>query len=84
MQKVLAGDLNARSRLQRGDELGDTARLLDRVLDERIAGVDRPRRRTSTLNTSVIGLLQTVFQLSNKDLTARADVTEDIIGTLSS
>jgi methyl-accepting chemotaxis protein len=36
------------------------------------------------LNNSVIALLQTVFQLSNKDLTARAPVTEDVVGTLSS
>ena len=84
LQRVLAGDLKARSRLQRGDELGDTARLLDRVLDERIAVVDKASQENDALNTSVIGLLQTVFQLSNKDLTARADVTEDIIGTLSS
>jgi methyl-accepting chemotaxis protein len=32
----------------------------------------------------VIDLLQTVFQLGNRDLTARAPVTEDIIGTVSS
>ena len=84
LRKLQAGDLKARSRLVRDDELGDTGRLLDRVLDERLAVLDRATQENDALNTSVIGLLQTVFQLSNKDLTARADVTEDIIGTLSS
>ncbi|NJS35595.1 MAG: hypothetical protein HC765_02820 [Brachymonas sp.] len=32
----------------------------------------------------MIDLLQAVFQLSNRDLTARAPVTEDIIGTVAS
>jgi methyl-accepting chemotaxis protein len=37
-----------------------------------------------SLNNSVISLLQAVFQLSNRDLTARAVVSEDVIGTVSS
>ena len=35
------------------------------------------------LNNSVINILQAVNQLSQRDLTARAPVTEDVIGTVS-
>ena len=41
-------------------------------------------KENETLNNSVIGLLQAVFQLGNRDLTVRAPVSEDIIGTVAS
>jgi methyl-accepting chemotaxis protein len=81
---VAAGKTDARSRLAQPDEIGELGRAFDKLLDERIAQLEKANKENETLNTSVIGLLQTVFQLSNKDLTARADVTEDVIGTLSS
>jgi methyl-accepting chemotaxis protein len=81
---VAGGDTTARSRLKEPDEIGELGRAFDELLDERIAQFDKAQRENDTLNNSVIALLQTVFQLSNRDLTARAEVTEDVIGTLSS
>lgn len=81
---VNAGDLTARSKLLANDELGVLGRSFDGLLDERITALDKAGKENETLNNSVITLLQTVFQLSNRDLTARAPVTEDIIGTVSS
>jgi methyl-accepting chemotaxis protein len=81
---VAAGQMDARSQLAQADEIGELGRAFDKLLDERIAQLYKAGKENEQLNTSVIGLLQTVFQLSNKDLTARADVTEDLIGTLSS
>jgi methyl-accepting chemotaxis protein len=81
---VAGGKTGARSQLAQADEIGELGRAFDKLLDERIAQLEKASKENETLNTSVIGLLQTVFQLSNKDLTARADVTEDVIGTLSS
>jgi len=78
------GDYTARVRLQTRDELGQVGHALDQLLDERLETVARQARENERLNDSIIGLLQTVVQLSNKDLTARAPVTEDVVGTVSS
>jgi methyl-accepting chemotaxis protein len=84
VQAVAGGDVDARSRLAGADEIGELGRAFDHLLDERLAQLAKAQSENETLNNSVIGLLQTVFQLSNKDLTVRASVTEDVIGTLSS
>jgi methyl-accepting chemotaxis protein len=81
---VARGETAARSKLTQPDEIGELGRAFDNLLDERIAQLEKAQKENETLNNSVIALLQTVFQLSNKDLTVRADVTEDVIGTLSS
>jgi methyl-accepting chemotaxis protein len=84
VQAVSKGNIDARSKLTEQDEIGELGRQFDTLLDERIASLEKASRENETLNNSVIALLQAVFQLSNRDLTARAPVTEDIIGTVSS
>jgi methyl-accepting chemotaxis protein len=81
---VAQGQTDARSKLAQADEIGELGRAFDNLLDERIAQLEKAQKENETLNNSVIALLQAVFQLSNKDLTARAPVTEDVIGTVSS
>jgi len=78
------GDYTARVKLGTLDELGNVGRALDRLLDERLEAIATQAEENERLNDSIIGLLQTVVQLSNKDLTARAPVTEDVVGTVSS
>jgi methyl-accepting chemotaxis protein len=82
--EVQSGTLSARTELTGTDELSEVGRSFDNMLEERVASLQKSAVENETLNNSVIALLQTVFQLSNKDLTARAVVTEDVIGTLSS
>jgi methyl-accepting chemotaxis protein len=84
VQQVSSGNTSARTGLTEQDEIGALGRSLDGLLDDRITSLEKAGRENETLNNSVIALLQTVFQLSNRDLTARAPVTEDIIGTVSS
>ncbi len=84
VQKVSSGETTARSQLKEQDEIGDLGRAFDGLLDDRIASLEKAAKENDTLNNSVIDLLQAVFQLSNRDLTARAPVTEDIIGTVAS
>jgi methyl-accepting chemotaxis protein len=84
VQKVAGGETGARSKLIEQDEIGDLGRAFDGLLDDRIASLEKSAKENETLNNSVIDLLQAVFQLSNRDLTARAPVTEDIIGTVAS
>ena len=84
VNEVAAGHTKTRSKLKGADEIGQMGRAFDGLLDERIAQLEKVSTENEQLNNSVIALLETVFQLSNKDLTARAAVTEDVIGTLSS
>lgn len=84
LARLARGDLQARTQLAPRDEVGEAGHALDQLLDGRLAQLHHVARENETLNQSVVNLLQTVFQMSNKDLAARAEVTEDIIGTLSS
>ena len=83
VKAVAGGDSAARSQLVEKDEIGDLGRAFDTLLDDRIAALDKATQENDAINNSAIGLLQGVFRLSNKDLTVRAPVTEDIIGTVS-
>lgn len=82
VQKVAKGDFSARSAIQTGDEMQTLGSAFDSMLDERIASLAKAEEENERLNNSVIGLLGTVADLSQKDLTVRAPVTEDIIGTV--
>lgn len=84
VQAVAAGNLAARTGLTQADEIGQLGRAFDQLLEERIASLQLAVQDNERLNTSVIALLQTLYRLSEKDLTARAEVSEDVIGTLAS
>ena len=59
------------------------------ILEQRREVAERTRlheeaeAENERLNNSVIGILGAVNDLSNRDLTARAPVTEDVVGTVS-
>lgn len=82
VEKVRGGDFEALSAVTSKDEVGDLGRTVNSLLQERVAALAKAEKENDTLNNSVIGLLGTVADLSQKDLTVRAPVTEDIIGTL--
>ncbi|MDO5652927.1 MAG: hypothetical protein Q4G39_02365, partial [Brachymonas sp.] len=50
---------------------------------ERAEAQQKAEEENERLNNSVINILQAVNQLSERDLTAKAPVTEDVIGTVS-
>jgi twitching motility protein PilJ len=72
-----------RSQLGGDDEFGQLSRAFDDLLDDRVARLADAERENEDLNNSVVQLLQAVAQLSNKDLTAKAPVTANVIGTVS-
>ena len=84
VKQVASGNTSARTELKESDEIGDLGRSFDGLLDDRIASLERTVKENEAINDSVIALLQTVFELGNRNLTVRAPVTEDIIGTVSS
>lgn len=83
VEKVSAGDMTARSRVMAKNELGNLSKAFDNLLDDRITAMAKAEVENEQLNNSVIMLLESVFKLSQRDLTARAPVTEDVIGTVS-
>ena len=80
---IAGGDFTARSQLGGDDEFGQLSRAFDDLLDDRVARLADAERENEDLNNSVVQLLQAVAQLSNKDLTAKAPVTANVIGTVS-
>jgi methyl-accepting chemotaxis protein len=80
---IAGGDFAARSKLGGDDEFGELSRAFDNLLDDRVTRLADAERENEDLNNSVVQLLQAVAQLSNKDLTAKAPVTANVIGTVS-
>ena len=82
--RVNKGDLNARSGLNRGDELGELSNAFDQLLDERLASMANAEKESEKLNNSVISLIRAVSQLAQKkDLAVKIPVSEDITGAIS-
>ncbi len=80
---IAEGDYAARTKLGGDDEFGQLSRAFDNLLDDRVSRLAEAERENEDLNNSVVQLLQAVAQLSNKDLTAKAPVTANVIGTVS-
>jgi methyl-accepting chemotaxis protein len=90
VERVRAGDQAALQSIESRDEVGDLGRTVNLLLQERMAAqreseeqARRAEAENERLNNSVISILEAVNQLSQRDLTARAPVTQDIIGTVS-
>ena len=83
VQQVAQGDFTARSALATGDELGELGDAFDHLLDERLATLSRAEQENDQLNDSIITLMGAVGQLSQKDLTVKAVVAEDVTGPVA-
>jgi methyl-accepting chemotaxis protein len=80
--KIDGGAYDARVKLRSQDELGSVGRAFDKLLDDRVSLQTTTAADNERLNNSVIGLFSAMGALAQKDLTVRAPVTDDIIGTL--
>ncbi|MEJ6023929.1 methyl-accepting chemotaxis protein [Ramlibacter sp. PS4R-6] len=90
VERVRGGDYSALQSIDSKDEVGDLGRTVNSLLQERIAAqkeseaqARKAEAENEQLNNSVISILEAVNQLSQRDLTARAPVTQDVIGTVS-
>lgn len=84
VDKVRGGDETGLANIKGNDEVGSLGRTVNTLLQDRIAAQKKAEEENAQLNKSVIELMQTVFQLSNRDLTAHANVDETVIGTVAS
>ncbi|MDO9212834.1 MAG: methyl-accepting chemotaxis protein [Methylococcales bacterium] len=83
MQKLAAGDNDIRVNPQTFDELGLMGRQFDMMVDQRELVNANIQKENETLNTSIINLLQAVAKLSQKDLTVKVPVSEDVTGLIA-
>ncbi|AFZ20988.1 methyl-accepting chemotaxis protein [Allocoleopsis franciscana] len=88
--KIGQGDLNTRLIVQGDDELGllvnninDMAGQLGILLHEKERVADEQRQLTELLQSRVLELLEEVEPINDGDLTIRATVTADDIGTIA-
>ncbi len=66
------------------DEFAGLADALDRLLDERVASLNRTIRDSEELNTSVIEIMKAVGTIATtKDLSVRVPVTENVTGAIA-
>jgi twitching motility protein PilJ len=82
VQEVADGNLEARVQLHSRDELGQLGVAFDTMLDERVASLARIQQDNMQLNQSVALLLEATAQLSDRDLTVRVPIAEDVTGNI--
>ncbi len=84
LEALSDGDLDARVRWSGHDEFAGLADGLDRLLDDRVASLDRTIRDNEDLNNSVIEIMKVVGTIAaTKDLGLRVPVTENVTGAIA-
>lgn len=75
--------ITTRTGLTGSDELSELGQAFDAMLDARVTALVQAEHENEQLNDSIIHLLQAVSQLSQRDLTVRVPVTEDMTGPVA-
>lgn len=83
VNRIREGDSEARSKLESRDELGQFGLVLDTLLDEKEVALQAKEQENRQLNSSIIELIKSVFQISQRDLTVRVPVAEDVTGAIA-
>ncbi len=83
VHEIGAGNYSARTGLTGSDELSELGQAFDKMLSDRVATLAEAERENEQLNDSIINLLQAVSQLSQRDLTVKVPVTEDVTGPVA-
>jgi len=81
--KVAHGDFTARADIKTGDELETLSNTFNGLLDDRLTTLAKAEKENELLNNSIIELLKASFLLSQRDLTVKVPVTEDVTGPLA-
>jgi len=83
VQRLSQGEFDARAKIIGTDEFSKLSKAFNQLLDERANTLENTETEYQKLNQSVFKLLQTVAELSEKNLTIRAEVTEDATGPVA-
>ena len=76
------GNFSARSEVVSRDELGTMATSLNAMLDSTLNLIQSQEER-DTIQASIMKLLEEISALTEGDLTARAEVTEEVTGAIA-
>ncbi|PIE64907.1 MAG: hypothetical protein CSA26_06125 [Desulfobacterales bacterium] len=76
------GNFNARAEVMTSDELGEMAESLNAMLDNTLTLI-QSRDERDAIQESIMKLLMEISDLADGDLTARAEVTEEITGAIA-
>jgi len=80
---ITEGDAAVRTGFQSDNEFGRFGRHFDAMLDTQVRTAEKMHRDSDQLNSSIIALLENAAKLSQRDLTARMPVAEDVTGAVS-
>ena len=83
IRRINKGNLKARVKFLREDELGDLGRAFNILLDERIQTLEEQSLENEQLNNSIISLIRALGAIAQKNLTIKVPVSADITGTIS-
>ncbi|MDQ7091655.1 MAG: methyl-accepting chemotaxis protein [Methylococcales bacterium] len=83
INSIAAGNLGARVNAINNDEVGHLANSFDSLFDERVTSLAKTEYDHQRLNASIVVLLRAVSDLSQKDLTIKVPVAEDMTGAVS-
>ena len=83
IKRLSDGEFNARAKVTGSDEIAELSNAFNGLLDDRAVTLQKIDEEHTELNQSVFSLLQAVADLSERDLTIRANVTEDATGPVA-
>ncbi len=83
VHRLADGEFDARVETVGSDEFSRLGTALNGLLDERASSLQTTESEHEELNQSVFKLLQAVAELSERNLTIRAEVTEDATGPVA-
>ena len=82
IHQVNQGKMDVRSNMTRADELGELSDAFDTLLDEKVTQLSETEKENDELNESIVDLLKSVHQLSQKDFTVHVPVAENVTGAV--
>ena len=83
VSRLSNGEFDARANITGKDEIAKLSTAFNSLLDDRAVTLTKIDEEHQELNQSVFSLLQAVADLSERDLTIRAKVTEDATGPVA-
>lgn len=83
VSRLADGEFDARAKVIGTDEISKLSNAFNGLLDDRALTLSKIDAEHQELNHSVFSLLQAVAELSERDLTIRANVTEDATGPVA-
>ncbi|MCF6189512.1 MAG: methyl-accepting chemotaxis protein [Cocleimonas sp.] len=83
VHRLSEGEFDARAEIKGTDEFAELGSAFNNLLDDRALSVEKTEKEHQELNQSVFQLLQAVAELSERNLTVRAEVTEDATGPVA-